>query len=133
MLFRSQLLALRQGEVEISSPKAGDVASLSSELKILATFTSERLPEYPDVPTLTEKGFNIVYGSGRALVAPKGTPQEVVDFYVDAFTKAMEDADNVEKSKNAGLSLSYMSPEALGQFIDEQDDFVRNTLPTLFD
>ena len=45
----------------------------------------------------------------------------------------MKDAENIEKSKNAGLSLSYMSPEVLGQFIDSEDDFVRNTLPTLFD
>ncbi len=128
-----QLLALRQGEVDISSPKAGDVASLTSELKILGTYTSERLPEYPDVPTLGEQGYDIVYGSARALVAPAGTPQEIIDYYVDAFTKTMEDPDNAEKSANAGLSLSYMSPEALGEFIDEQEDFVINVLPTLFE
>ena len=67
------------------------------------------------------------------MVAPAGTPQEVIDFYVDAFSKTMEDPENIEKSKNAGLSLSLMSPETLGEYIDEQDDFVKNTLPTLFD
>ncbi len=127
-----QLLALRQGEVDISSPKAGDVASLTSELKILGTYTSERLEEYPDVPTLGEQGYDIVYGSARALVAPAGTPQPIIDYYVDAFTKAMEDPENIEKSKNTGLSLSYMSPEELGAFIDDQEEFVLNVLPTLF-
>ena len=131
-----QLLALRQGEVEVSVPKAGDVASLTGEngeLKVLASYTEQRLEDYPDVPTLKEKGYDLVYGSARALVAPAGTPQEVIDFYVDAFSKTMEDPENIEKSKNAGLSLSLMSPETLGEYIDEQDDFVKNTLPTLFD
>ncbi len=131
-----QLLALRQGEVEVSVPKAGDVASLTGEngeLKILASYTEDRLDEYPDVPTLKEKGYDLVYGSARALVAPAGTPQEVIDFYVDVFTQTMNDEENIEKSKNAGLSLSLMSPETLGEYIDEQDDFVKNTLPTLFD
>lgn len=131
-----QLLALRQGEVQVSVPKAGDVASLigaNGELKVLASYTEERLADLPDVPTLKEKGYNLVYGSARALVAPAGTPQNVIDFYVDAFTKTMNDPDNIEKSKNAGLSLSYMSPESLGRYIDKEDDFVQNTLPTLFD
>lgn len=131
-----QLLALRQGEVDISVPKSGDVSGLvgeNGELKMLASYTEERLADYPDVPTLKEKGYNLVYGSARALVAPAGTPQEIIDFYVDAFTKSMNDPENIEKSRNAGLSLSLMSPEALGEYIDEQDDFVSNILPKLFD
>ena len=127
---------MRQGEVQVSVPKAGDVASLigeNGELKVLASYTDERLEDMPNVPTLKEKGYKLVYGSARALVAPAGTPQEIIDFYVKAFTETMKDAENIEKSKNAGLSLSYMSPEVLGQFIDSEDDFVRNTLPTLFD
>lgn len=131
-----QLLALRQGEVQVSMPKAGDVASLigeNGELKVLASFTEDRIADLQDVPTLKEKGYNLVYGSARALVAPKGTPQHIIDFYVEAFKKTMEDSDNIQKSKNAGLSLNFMSPEALGAFIDKEDDFVKNTLPKLFD
>lgn len=131
-----QLLALRQGEVQVSVPKAGDITSLigeNGELKVLASFTEERLADLQEVPTLKEKGYNLVYGSARALVAPKGTPQNIIDFYVEAFKKTMEDPDNIQKSKNAGLSLNFMSPEALGTFIDKEDDFVKNTLPGLFD
>lgn len=130
-----QLLALRQGEVHVSVPKAADVASLigeNGELKVLASFTEERLADMPNVPTLKEKGYDLVYGSARALVAPKGTPQSIIDFYVEAFKKTMEDPDNIEKSKNAGLSLKFMPPEVLASYIDKEDDFVKNTLPMLF-
>ena len=130
-----QLLALRQGEVDMSVPKSADVAPLigdNGELKVLATYTENRLAEMPDVPTLKEKGYNLVYGSARALVAPKGTPQAAIEFYVNAVEKTINDPDNIEKSKNAGLALDFMSPDALGRFIDAQEDFVKNTLPTLF-
>ena len=119
----------------MSVPKSADVAPLigdNGELKVLATYTENRLAEMPDVPTLKEKGYNLVYGSARALVAPKDTPQAAIDFYVDAFEKTINDPDNIEKSKNAGLALDFMSPDALGQFMDAQEDFVKNTLPTLF-
>lgn len=131
-----QLLALRQGEVDISVPKVGDVSSLvgeNGELKMLATYTDKRLEDYPDVPTLTEKGYGITYGSYRALVGPKDMPQEIVDFYANAFKEAMADEENVEKSKNAGLSMNYLDTEELTEFIHSQFEFVNTTLPTLFD
>lgn len=130
-----QLLALRQGEVDMSVPKEADVASLIGEngdLKVLASFTEERLGDMENVPTLKEKGYDLVYGSARALVAPAGTPQAVIDFYEAAFEKAMNDPANVEKSRAAGLSLSYLNAEELRKLIESEDDFVRNTLPTLF-
>lgn len=130
-----QLLALRENEVDLSSAKIGDVATLigeNGELKMLATYTDERLPEYPDVPTLKEKGYDITYGSYRSLVGPKGMPQEIVDFYNNAFKQTMEDPENVKKSKNAGLTVNYMGPDDLKTFIHSQFDFANKTLPGLF-
>lgn len=131
-----QLLALRQNEVDISAAKVGDVSTMigeNGELRMLATYTEERLEDYPDVPTLKETGYDLIYGSYRSLVGPKGMPQEIVDFYADAFKQAMEDPENIEKSQNAGLSLNYMDPEELGDFIHSQFEFAENTLPGLFD
>ena len=130
-----QLLALRQGEVEASVPKVADIAPLvgeNGELKILASYTAERLDDFPDVPTMTEKGFPLIYGSYRCLVAPKGTPDNVIEFYAEAFKKAMEDPDNIEKSDKAGLSLNYMGPADLKAFIESQNKFAKEVLPTLF-
>ena len=35
-------------------------------MKVLASYTEQRLEDYPDVPTLKEKGYDLVYGSARA-------------------------------------------------------------------
>lgn len=132
-----QLLALRQEKVDFSVPKVGDVVSLvkgrNPELKMLAVFTSERIEKYPDIPTVKELGITDTwYGTARALVAPKGTPQEIIDFYADAFEKTMKDKDCISDHETAGLSMVYMNPTQLKELISEEDEFCRNAVILLY-
>ena len=62
---------------------------------------------------MKEKGFDILFGSARALVAPKGTPQEIIDYIHDKFKEAIDSPEHMEKAKNADLPIMYMSPEEL--------------------
>lgn len=132
-----QLLALRQGEVDFSCAKEGDVAKLvkgdKPELRILATFDKKRLAAFPDVPTLGELGYYPNwYGSARALVAPKGTPDDVIAFYVDAFKKTMSDPQTIEQHEKAGLSLHFMDSKELAQLIKQQEKFAREEVSQLY-
>lgn len=102
-----QLLALRQGEVDFSVAKVADFASFTSEVKVLAVYNQERLAGYPDVPTMGELGYYDQWlGSSRCIVAPAGTPENVIKFYEDAFQKLMEDADYVE----VGFRVHVLGP-----------------------
>lgn len=132
-----QLLALRQGEVDFTAAKVADVAKLAAgdkpELRVLAVFDTKRAPEFPSVPTLGEKGFyQQWYGSARAIVAPKGTPQDVIDFYVDAFKKTMHDAAVVEAHHKAGMNLDFKDYKELGKLIEEQEVFARDVISKLY-
>ncbi|MCR5084029.1 MAG: tripartite tricarboxylate transporter substrate binding protein [Succinivibrionaceae bacterium] len=132
-----QLLALRQDEVQFSCAKVADVAQLikgdKPELRVLAVYSTERLKNLPDVPTLGESGYyDKWYGSARGLVLPKGTPQEIVDFYVAAFKKTMEDPAVKTAHENAGLELDFMDNEAFGKLIKEQETFCRDVISKLY-
>ena len=127
-----QLLALRQGEVQFSCAKVADIAKLikgdAPELRVLGVFS-----ELPDVPTLGELGYYPEwYGSARALVAPAGTPQEVIDFYVDAFRKTMEDPATVEMHAKGGLSMDFMDNARLGELIKAQEVFCSDVVSKLY-
>src|SRR3989337_2292545 len=50
----------------------------AGQLKFIAIATEKRHPEMPSVPTLTELGVNVVYDVSRGLLAPKGTPADVI-------------------------------------------------------
>ncbi len=133
-----QLLRLRQGEVDFSCAKVADVANFikgaDAQFRVLGVFSPKRLAELPDVPTLGEQGYyNKWYGSARALVAPAGTPDEIVQFYVDAFKKTMTDPENMAAHEKAGLSIDFKDNKELAELIKEQDEFARDTVAKLFD
>lgn len=132
-----QLLALRQGEADFTCAKVADVAPLikgdKPELRVLGVFAEERLPELPDVPTLKESGlYDKWYGSARGIVAPKGTPPEIIDFYVEAFRKTLEDPANLAAHKKAGLSVDFMDNKQFAKLIADQEQFCRDVVSGLY-
>ena len=133
-----QLLALRQGEVDFSCAKVADIAKLingeNAELRVLGVFAEKRDPLLPDVPTLGELGYyNKWYGSARALVAPKGTPENIIKFYEDAFKKTLEDKDVVEAHKKAGMVIDFKNSKDLGKLIEEQLAFCKDVVSKLYE
>ncbi len=61
----------------------GEVQELRSqleagEIRLLATFTADRLDNYPDLPTVAESGYDVVVRKFRGLAAPVGTPDDVI-------------------------------------------------------
>lgn len=121
------IAALRGGHVDATVAKISEVAGLvnSGDLRILASFTEERLENFPDIPTMKEKGYDILFGSARALVAPKGTPQEIIDILHDRFKEAMESEEHLEKAKNADLPIKYMGPEELAKYIKDEEEYLK--------
>lgn len=74
------ILDLEAGAAEISlGPLPAFLASLrEGRLRPLAVTTPERLPEWPDVPTLRESGMAFDGMAVNALFAPAGTPPAVI-------------------------------------------------------
>ncbi len=127
------LASLRGGHVDATAAKISEVASLieSGELRLLATFTEERVESFSDIPTMKEKGYNVLYGSARGLVAPKGTPQEIIDTLHDLFKAAIESDEHAEKAASAELNIQYMSPEDLGNYIKNEEKALKEILEIL--
>ena len=85
------------------------------------------------MPTLGELGYyKEWYGSARALVLPKGTPQEIVDFYVEAFRKTMQDPACIEAHNKAGMSLDFKDNKQLAELIAAQEIFCRDVVSKLY-
>lgn len=129
-----QLLALRQGEVDFSVAKEADIASMMSEVKVLGVFAESRMASFPDVPTLGELGYyGKWYGSARAIVAPKGTPQDVIGFYEDAFRKAMENPEYIEAAEKAGVTTLFLNAEDTAKLIGQQYEFCTDEVAKLWE
>jgi tripartite-type tricarboxylate transporter receptor subunit TctC len=90
----------------------------AGELKMLAVMSEERLPNFPDVPTFKELGYDIIFGTWRGLAVPKGTPDDVEKILVDAFKKGYETEEFQTFAKNAGLGLAYADKDEFKKFLD---------------
>lgn len=114
------------GHTDASLPKTSEALSAmeSGQGLLLGVFHDTRLPQYPDLPTMKEQGLDISYSSSRGLVAPKGTPPEIVAFIRDRLKKATEDPEYIEKMKNAGLPIMYMDGKDFkGFYLEQYENF----------
>lgn len=105
------------------SPPEGINHVQAGKLKIIALFSEKRLEMFPQVPTVKEQGIDFVMGMWRGLVAPKGTPQEVINKLHEGFKKAMEDPGFVKNAKDMAVNLDYKSPTEFGKLMAEDHEF----------
>jgi tripartite-type tricarboxylate transporter receptor subunit TctC len=89
----------------------------SGELKVLATTSPERLKSFPDVPTLTERGFALTPFGWLGVCAGAGTPKPIVELlnrHIVSITKSDEYRAFLEKAGNIPVSIT---PEEFGRVI----------------
>ena len=121
--------ALLGGHVELLATALGDVQRFIEQgtIKALAIGSKERFPLAPTIPTFIEQGFNVVGGSSRGLVAPKGTPQEYLDMLARATEQALKDPELIKKANDIALPLDFMNPAAYGAYLLASDKELAET------
>src|SRR5690606_33135933 len=92
------IIATMSGQTEVMAPVYGTALPniKTKKLNALAVLSPQRMPELPDVPTLSElgvKGFDTMGWS--AVVARAGTPPEVVE-KLNKATEAFHDSPDVQ-------------------------------------
>ena len=105
------------------SPPEGISHVQAGKLKILALFSEKRLEMFPDVPTVKEQGIDFAMGMWRGLIAPKGTPADVIKKLHDAFKQGMDDPVFLKNAKDMAVNLHYLGPEAFGKLMAADHEF----------
>ena len=84
----------------------------------LATMSDERLPRFPDVPTLKEQGIDWSAGAWRGITVPVGTPEPVVKILEDAIKKIIDSPEWIDWMNTQGFTMKYLPS-------DDFDDYMR--------
>jgi len=113
--------ALLAGEIDMMFEQT--YAALPSvnagKTRALAVTSEKRLPSLPGVPTMTELGYpQATVSNWLGLIAPKGTPPEVVRKLNDAYNKALATPDIRDKIVGPGNEIGGGTPEAFAKFIE---------------
>ncbi len=95
----------------------------SGKLRMLGIARSARLPEYPKVPTLSESVPGFTSGGWFGMIAPAGTPKEIVQLLNKEVNLALALPEVRERMKKLGLDIHMEAPEYFRDVI--QQDFDR--------
>jgi tripartite-type tricarboxylate transporter receptor subunit TctC len=119
------LTDLLAGRVDFSidSPSSHGPHVKAGKLRALASTAGERLAAFPDVPTMSEAGIaGYEYRAWIGLLAPAGTPTDVIRRLNGELVKALRSAAGKEWFAAQGGSAVGDTPEAFAAFIREEHD-----------
>ena len=103
--FAPTVTALLAGEIDSATVPVPDTIEQhkAGKLKILGVSATERHYMAPDIPTFREQGFDVVVGSWRCIIGPKGMPADRLALPRDEPARRPEDPEFQAKAKQAGF------------------------------
>lgn len=117
-----RIAALLGGHVDIMviEPEEAGEHIRAGNMRVLAQVSEQRLPKYPDVPTLREAGFNVpVVPQVRGVVAPPGIPNENIEYWESFFRKLTRTPSWKKYITDNQFEDGYQNSAELAKFYDQ--------------
>jgi tripartite-type tricarboxylate transporter receptor subunit TctC len=96
------------------------VQARAGKIRMLAVSGENRSVQAPEVPTVAEAGFPGFQGvSWNAMLAPAGTPKEIINKIAAEFVNAARDPDFVKQMDRYGADPLALTPQEFAQFLDK--------------
>jgi tripartite-type tricarboxylate transporter receptor subunit TctC len=112
--------------VMMSSPAAANAVVQAGKVRRLAVTSSKRFPALPDLPSLSETIPGLVMNGLFSIVAPTGTPAEVVARLNREIARYLEGADVQQRLLALGLATEGAgTPENAAQTIRREQELWR--------
>jgi tripartite-type tricarboxylate transporter receptor subunit TctC len=92
------------------------------KMRLLGIARAQRLPEMPDVPTLSETVSGFTSGGWFGIIAPAGTPKEIVSYLNREMNVVLKMPEVQQKMKQLGLDVHTEPPEFFNELMER--DFV---------
>lgn len=93
----------------------------SGGLRAIAVTGTERAPQLPDVPTVSESGMEgFQMYSWYGLWSPAGLPDDILSALEQATQEVMSDPEIIERLERDGFEVDYRNSSDFAKFIDEE-------------
>jgi tripartite-type tricarboxylate transporter receptor subunit TctC len=128
--FAAGLTDLKGGRISVifESLSALAPAVQDGSVKLLAVASEQRLPQFPDVPTVAETLPGFVATGWLAFLARAGTPDSIVQTLGTALRASLADPDLKKKFADLATLPTPMSPAEMQTFIAHEE---KNWIPVV--
>ncbi len=117
------LVALMSGEVDMGTMAVPGAIPIVRAHKVrpLAVLSERRVAALPEVPNMKESGVDdFVMPIWYGILAPSGTPREIVNRLNTEIHKALASPDLVQRLANSGVEPLVSTPEQFSEFIKSE-------------
>jgi tripartite-type tricarboxylate transporter receptor subunit TctC len=113
------ILALISGTIQLFFGNVSDIVGSvrSGEVRLLAVSTAKRMPQFPDVPTVSETVPGFVMTGWNGYFAPTGTPQPIIERLSKAVAAICSEPEIKQKMANLSVDAVGSTPEELAAAI----------------
>jgi tripartite-type tricarboxylate transporter receptor subunit TctC len=125
--------SLLGGHVSSAMQLPGALAALvrNGNVRVLAALSAKRDPSFPDVPTASEQGVNIVADAWRGIAAPKGLAPAALAKLEDAIRKTVASAEFIKACENLSVAPAFLPGADFGRVIAKEDGDLAQVIQTL--
>jgi tripartite-type tricarboxylate transporter receptor subunit TctC len=120
-------ISLISGQMDVLSSTVGlmkDYIKIG-DVRVIGSICAERSELAPEIPTFTEQGYDL--GKGFAayyiILAPKGTPPAIKDFFIGAVDKMFKDEDVKKEFANAYFLPNIITGSQLDSWMQGYADY----------
>ena len=101
----------------------------AGNMRVIAALTEKRLPSFPNVPTLSEQGFDVpVIPQARGILAPPGVPKDVVQYWEGVFERFAKSPSWKHYIEENQFEDGFVKGPALNTFLDQLAQRMREIL-----
>ena len=114
-------MALLNGDIDMMFAGYGLATNQvqSGKVKALAVSAKQRGPTLPTIPTFSELGVPLAIDGWFGLIAPAGTPPDIVNKLNAALVMVCKQADLADRIATLGMKLAPSSPADFGALIQK--------------
>jgi len=125
------LTALLGGHVEVAIPSFALVQPQLQAGKVRILLTSKKIPDYPQIPTLTQLGYKRDMSSvWFGFFIPAGVPDPVKKVLASALEKSIKSADVAKTVQTLGALEDYKPAGEFKKAMMEEYDMIKNLFKT---
>lgn len=124
-------LATGKCDSTVNNPSEQEDFYLAGKTTPLAAFTPERLDQFETVPTLKERGHDMVYFMQRSVVGPPGMPAEALEFYQNLFREVYESKEWQDYMNRNSLRGQFITGDTLVDYWNKEQDAHKKILAAM--
>lgn len=105
--------ALLGGHIDIETSTISDTRAVieSGDVIPLAVLDDTRSPFFPDIPTISELGYEVLAFQPRSYYAPPGTPKPIIDKLATAFEELSKNQEFIDMMDKLYFVVRFQGPE----------------------